>query len=168
MERRLRQRFHGPLSATSVTRYENPGTSSSGLAPPGAPHLSEQHHQPASHAWNTPEHPHSRTPCSPWEQIYLQVQSSEPPKHFSSLSPSPSLRPPVQSKPLLLHHQGPSPPGATSWVSLLCPTRQFSLQNTSLLMSSTALHSSVALLLFCLTPNSGSCKPRPSWSLPTS
>lgn len=65
MERRLRQWFHGPLSATSATRHENPGTSSSDLAPPGAPHLSEQHRQPASHAWNTPEHLHSLTPSSP-------------------------------------------------------------------------------------------------------
>ena len=77
--------------------------------PPGAPHLSEQHHQPASHAWNTPENLHSLTPSSAWEQIYLQVQSSKPPKYFSRLSASPSLRSPVQSKPLLLHHQGEHP-----------------------------------------------------------
>ena len=104
----------------------------------------------------------------PWPVALPENKSifrSNPPS-LLNISPASPLLPPCG------HQSSPNPgaftTGATAWVSLLCPTRQFSLQNTSLLVSSAASHLWVALLPFFLIPNSRSCKPRPGWSLPTS
>lgn len=148
-ERRLKQWYHGPLLTTSVTRCKNSWTSSSNLGLIRSS-LHQWRASPASHAGNTLETYISWYLVLPENKSVLKSYSLKLLRISQICHSPPSPWPSVWSKPLFPHpiKHSRRQDAVPNLFALLCPTHQFNLQNTSLLMLSTAYHPSVALLLF--------------------